>query len=120
MKHFPKELEKRVGYLNESSGKRTLSLRKGIDFSSNDYLGFADDPLLKQYVIQCLGEIPLGSTASRLLRGHLRTFDQAEETLSRFCSRESAVLFPSGYQANVGLLSAILRPTDVIFSDQLN
>lgn len=128
MKHHTKAhlaiepLEQRLAALNEEGQRRTLAFRKGIDFSSNDYLGFSADAELRARVLQeaQLRELPLGSSGSRLLRGQLEFFEEVETLLAQFCSREAAVVFPSGYQANVALLSALLRPTDIVFSDALN
>ena len=65
-------------------------------------------------------DVPLGASGSRLLRGDLDLFEVIEQRLANFCGNESALLFPSGYQANVGLLSALLSEKDIVFSDRLN
>ncbi len=113
-------LKSRLEKLDQASCRRILSSRNGVDFSSNDYLGFSQDENLKSMLSEWLKEIPLGSSGSRLLRGQLKVFEEAEEHLADFCGRESALIFPSGYQANIGLLSALLGPEDIVFSDQFN
>lgn len=120
MKEFSSILNQRLKDLDGHSGRRFLKLRRGIDFCSNDYLGFSqDDKLLTSFGSQ-ISEISVGSTGSRLLRGHLEVFERVEALLAEFCGRETALIFPSGYQANLGLLSAVLRPGDIVYSDQYN
>jgi 8-amino-7-oxononanoate synthase len=117
---FPKVLQDRLNEQATALRKRSLRSREGIDLSSNDYLGFSEDPVLSKRILEGLKGAPLGSSGSRLLRGHLKIHEEAEATLAQFVGRESALLFPSGYQANLGLLSAILGPDDQVFSDELN
>ncbi len=117
---FPEALERRLDFLAGRGCLRSFSFRQGVDFSSNDYLGFSEDLKLRSLFFERLKEVPMGSSASRLLRGQLKLYDEVEMKLAQFCNRESALLFPSGYQANIGLLSAILGPEDLVFSDQLN
>lgn len=120
MKQFPTLLKERLQKLDEAQCRRRLSLRSGIDFSSNDYLGFSEDPELRSLAQRSLEMVPLGASGSRLLRGHLSVFEEAEKVLAEFCGRESALIYCSGYQANVGLLSALLGVGDTVYSDQLN
>jgi 8-amino-7-oxononanoate synthase len=100
---------------------RTLDLPAGIPLSSNDYLGLASDPRLAAETIRAIragGRV--GSTGSRLLAGNSRDWELAEEELAAFAGTEAALYFSSGYAANVGLLSALARPGDLVFSDSLN
>jgi 8-amino-7-oxononanoate synthase len=120
MSVFPEVLGKRTQSLEADSRRRFLMRRTGIDFSSNDYLGFSNDPELKKLAYEFLPELSIGSTASRLLRGEDEIFQKIEERLAHFCSRSSALLFPSGYQANLGLLSSLLTSEDLVFSDEHN
>ncbi len=117
---FPIVLQERLADCERSGRFRELMPRRGVDLCSNDYLGFAEDIALKERVAESLMRVPLGSTGSRLLRGNLEVFHEVENLLADFCGRNSAVLFSSGYQANVGLLSAVLRPDDHVFSDEKN
>lgn len=92
-----------------------------IDFSSNDYLGLANDPQVRAQLIQALASgIPLGATGSRLLRGTSIYHEQTEDYLAKTFNMGSALLFGSGYAANVGLLSTLAGPGTVVFSDELN
>lgn len=92
-----------------------------LDLSSNDTLGFAFDPVLRARVAARVGELPLGATASRLVRDAAwEAVDAAERALSGFCGRAAGLLYPSGLQANLGLLTAVIQPGDTVFSDALN
>lgn len=107
--------------LRENSQFRSLEIPAGINLCSNDYLGLARDPRLKQAVVHALGSCnQLASTGSRLLSGNSRDWQEIETEFANFTGAESALYFTSGYGANVGLLSSILQPGDVVFSDALN
>lgn len=100
---------------------RTLDVPEGIDLSSNDYLGLACDPRLKAAVAEAIDRAErMGGTGSRLLSGNAREWEDLEEEFAKFAGTETALYFGSGYAANVGLLSALLRPGDVVFSDAMN
>jgi 8-amino-7-oxononanoate synthase len=94
--------------------------REAVNFSSNNYLGLADHPTLRDAAHQALDELGVGSGASRLIAGNLRPHRRLEESLADFHGAEAALLFNSGYQANIGIVSALAGPGDVIFSDALN
>ncbi len=100
--------------------RRALKPRSRIDLASNDYLGFAGDPELAERFRARLVGLPVGAAGSRLLRGELPIHAEAERALADFAGAETALLFPSGYQANLALLTALLRPGDSVFSDALN
>lgn len=92
----------------------------GIDICSNDYLGLAKllgDPARLSEIVSLL-EGPLGATGSRLVSGHTALHDQLEESLARFHRTEAALLFGSGYEANVGLLSSLASRADTIVYDE--
>ncbi len=99
---------------------RELRLPNGIDLVSNDYLGLAGHPHLTQAMRVALIELPAGSAGSRLLRGHHEIFERIEARLAAFSGTESALLFGSGYAANIGLLQALVGPDDLILSDERN
>jgi 8-amino-7-oxononanoate synthase len=90
------------------------------DFSSNDYLGLAADPRLANAAALALGTAGTGAGAARLISGHHELHDQLEQVLARFTGRDAALLFPSGYSANVGAIPALVGRGDAIFSDFLN
>jgi 8-amino-7-oxononanoate synthase len=100
---------------------RHLEIPGGIDFNSNDYLGLSTDPRMKQAILQAVDSAPrLASTGSRLLSGHDEAWTALETEFAKWVGAEAALYFTSGYAANMGLLSAILRPEDVAFSDSAN
>jgi 8-amino-7-oxononanoate synthase len=91
--------------------------RSYLNFSSNDYLGFASDPALRTGRSDA---IALGASASRLIVGHLEEHDRTEAALAAFVHRPSALLFSSGYAANVGAIPALVGPGDLVLSDAWN
>lgn len=84
---------------------------------SNDYLGYAHDPWPTS---RPDGHTDSGSGASRLVSGEHREHQRAEQTIASWLHTEAALLFSSGYAANVGTLSALAKPGDVVISDALN
>ncbi|HEY2645905.1 MAG TPA: aminotransferase class I/II-fold pyridoxal phosphate-dependent enzyme, partial [Candidatus Acidoferrales bacterium] len=100
---------------------RHLQSVHGIDFSSNDYLGLALDPRMKQAILEGVDYAArVASTGSRLLSGHAEAWTSLEHDFAQWVGTEAALYFTSGYAANMGLLSALLRPDDVVFSDSAN
>ena len=107
--------------LREHSQFRSLEIPRGIDLCSNDYLALASDPCLHRAVLDAVfASARVGSVGSRLLSGNSRDWEEIESDFANFVGAEAALYFSSGYSANVGLLSSILQPNDVIFSDALN
>jgi 8-amino-7-oxononanoate synthase len=99
---------------------RQLKSPHGIDFSSNDFLGLANDARIKRAMIEAVERLGVGATASRLLRGERDEFAQVEQQFANWKKTERTLYFSSGYQANIGLLQTFLDETDVVFSDSLN
>ena len=97
---------------------RELKKSEGIDFCSNDYLGLSNNAELQILVKQAMALSGLGSTGSRLLRGHSQGLENLENKLADFCGAESSLFFPSGYQANLGLFSSLLKEKATVFSDE--
>ncbi len=120
MGSFSEVLDLRLKKLDEAFQRRVLKSRSGIDFSSNDYLGFSQDPVLQERVLRRLRGQPVGASGARLLRGHFELFETVEQNLARFSGQEAALILPSGYQANLALLSGVLTAEDWVFSDQFN
>lgn len=90
-------------------------------FCSNDYLGFANHPRLRPANFTSLETVDAaGATASRLVAGDLPAHRAAERSLAALVGAADAVLFPSGFQLNVGVLPALIEPEDRVFSDALN
>lgn len=94
--------------------------RRQIVFSSNNYLGLANDQRLVTAAEAILHEYGVGSSGSRLTTGHTDWHHKIEEKIASFKQTEAALLFSSGYLANVGVLSTLPEEGDVILSDQLN
>ena len=100
---------------------RHLEAANGVGLSSNDYLGLATDPRMKLAVLQSVNSASrIASTGSRLLSGHDEAWTVLERDFAQWVGAESALYFTSGYAANVGLFSAILRAEDTVFSDSAN
>jgi len=94
--------------------------QRQIVFSSNNYLGLANDQRLVDAAKKTMDEFGVGSSGSRLTTGHTDWHQKLEEKIARFKQMEAALLFSSGYLANVGVLSSLPKAGDVILSDQLN
>jgi 8-amino-7-oxononanoate synthase len=99
---------------------RALAPPSGIDFSSNDYLNLSTHPIVAERLIEAVTREGCGSTGSRLLRGERACFESVEQCFARFKGTERALLFSSGYLANVAVLTALPEASDVIFSDERN
>ena len=94
--------------------------RRYINFSSNDYLGLANHPRLKQALQRGLDQYGLGSGASPLITGHSRPHQRLEEELAAFVERPRALVFSTGYMANLGVISALAGREDTVIEDRLN
>jgi len=91
-----------------------------LSFCSNDYLGLASHPDVITALQQGAAQFGVGSGASHLVSGHNQTHHALEEELAEFVQRERALLFSTGYMANLGVISALLKRGDQIFEDRLN
>ncbi|MBM3245700.1 MAG: 8-amino-7-oxononanoate synthase [Candidatus Omnitrophica bacterium] len=100
-------------------GKICIGDREYIDFSSNDYLGLSNHSKLIEAAKAALTKYGAGSSASRLLSGDLNIHHELEDALARLKKKESALIFNSGYQANVGIISSLCAKGDAIFCDRL-
>jgi len=95
-------------------GKRVLLL------CSNNYLGLADHPRVREAAAYAAMRYGVGAGASRLISGNMTLHQRLETNLAEFKGTESCLLFGSGYLANTGVISALAREGDVVFSDELN
>ena len=91
-----------------------------MSFCSNDYLGLADHPALLAAAAASAARNGFGASASRLISGDLPAHRELEQALAGFFGRQAALVFPTGYQTNIGVLTALAGPDDVIVSDALN
>jgi 8-amino-7-oxononanoate synthase len=118
---FPSNLLLKLDTRQENGSLRSLSPQNDlIDFSSNDYLGFARNPIIFKQVQEDLDSYfpNNGSTGSRLLSGNFDFHEALEAQLAAFFNAEGALLFNSGYDANIGLLSSVPQRGDCIFYDE--
>jgi 8-amino-7-oxononanoate synthase len=130
--HFESQRRKRIA----QDAVRSLRVDSaGVDLSSNDYLGIARKLASPEVIGRVLGDsfvggvggshvgsdqlVQVGATGSRLVSGTTQHHEQLEEELAEFHQAESALLFGSGYEANLGLLSSLASRTDTIFYDEL-
>jgi 8-amino-7-oxononanoate synthase len=118
---FQREVEDGLRHLQARGQRRSLAEVCGVNLCSNDYLGLAESQSLRAAVLDAVHNAPrVGGTGSRLLSGHSSVWQDVEQEFAKFAGTEAALYFGSGYAANVGLLTSILRNSDVIFSDELN
>lgn len=101
-------------------GRLYCNAKEYIDFSSNDYLGLSAHPRLIEAAKKALDTFGTSASASRLLSGNLELNHLLEERVAHFKYKESALIFNSGYQANVGIIPSLYKRGDCIFSDRLN
>ena len=113
-------LSERLRAIEAQGLRRTLQPPSGIDLCSNDYLGLAEHPHLKQRMADAVSAEGVGSTGSRLLRGERSGFARVEEKFASFKGAERSLYFSSGYLANLAVLTTFPEAGDVIFSDEWN
>jgi 8-amino-7-oxononanoate synthase len=106
----------------ESDQGPTLLLdgREVINFSSNNYLGLANHPALREAAKMAIDRYGCGSGASRLISGNMTLHEELEAKIAELKGTETALVFNSGFQANTGILSTLVGEGDVILSDALN
>ncbi|HAT79941.1 MAG TPA: 8-amino-7-oxononanoate synthase [Flavobacterium sp.] len=120
---FPKNLNEKLEIRKQNNALRKLATPNNlIDFSSNDYIGFSKNETIfeetHQYLIDthCLQN---GATGSRLLSGNHKIYQEAENYIAQFHQAESALIFNSGYDANLGFFSSVPQKGDLILFDEL-
>jgi 8-amino-7-oxononanoate synthase len=104
-------------------GSRVTSLVDGrelVDFSSNDYLGLARHPALAAAMAECAGRCGAGSAASHLVTGHGAEHSRLEEELAAFTGRERALLFSTGYMANLAVITTFAGRGETVLLDRLS
>lgn len=97
-----------------------LDQRALLGFASNDYLGLAYHPSVIHATQQALQQAGVGAGASHLINGHHHLHEQCEQALAAFVGLPKALLFSTGYMANIGIVSALLGRQDALFADKLN
>ena len=108
--------------LTESAQQVRMQIdgKKLLTFCSNDYLGLANHPKLIKAFTQAANEVGVGSGAAHLINGHSKYHQQLEEELAEFTGRPRALLFSTGYMANIGTVNALMERGDTIYADRLN
>ena len=132
MNSFDDELNRRLAALREQNLFRELRRvdsapgprieiggKTFLNFSSNDYLGLANHPALKEAAIKAVEKFGAGAGASRLICGSLAPFHELEEALAAFKQTEAALTFSTGYAAALGTITALLGKDDIIILDKL-
>ena len=94
--------------------------RELVLFCSNNYLGLATHPALKRAAVEALNIYGNSTAASALISGYMPPHAELESRMARFLGTEAAIVFPTGYAANLGVIPALINRGDIIFSDQLN
>lgn len=120
---FPNNLATKLEIRKQNNALRKLAApNKLIDFSSNDYIGFSKNRVIFDETHQYLVDkdcIQNGATGSRLLSGNHKIYLEAENYIAKFHQSESAIIFNSGYDANVGFFSSVPQKGDLILYDEL-
>ncbi len=102
------------------SPRVVLDGREVVLMCSNNYLGLADHPRLLRAAKEAIDRYGTSAVASRLVSGTMTLHEELEAALARFKGTQAALVFNCGYMANVGIVSSLLGPEDVVFSDELN
>jgi len=114
-------LYRRMRMISGPQGPRVLlDGRPVLLLCSNNYLGLADHPRVREAAAEAAMRYGAGAGASRLVSGTMRIHRRLEERLAEFKGYEAALLFGSGYLANAGVIAALARSGEVVFSDSLN
>lgn len=121
--HLDRELREELDRYRAAGLLRSLRTEGptgNIDFTSNDYLGLATDERVVEAGREALARFGAGSRAARLLGGECSLHAELEAAVCGWQESDACLLFPSGYQANLGLVGSLVGPGDTIFSDELN
>lgn len=102
------------------SSKVIIDGKEVILLSSNNYLGLANHPKMKEAAKEAIDKYGTGSGAARLISGNCVLYKELEEKIAEFKNTESALVFGSGYLANISILSTVVEEGDLILSDELN
>lgn len=115
------DLFRELKLVESSQGPRvTINGKEIILLCGNNYLGLANHPAIKKAAIKAIREYGCGSGASRLISGTMTLHHELEKKIAQFKETDSALIFNSGYHANMGVLPSLMKNKDVIFCDELN
>jgi 8-amino-7-oxononanoate synthase len=114
-------LYRQLKRIDKINGPRvTIDGSEYLLFCSNNYLGLANHPKIIQKTIEIIKEFGFGSGASRLISGNTVIHEELERRIAQFKERESAIVFPTGYMANVGTITSLVDENDTVIIDRLN
>ncbi|MEJ2042278.1 MAG: 8-amino-7-oxononanoate synthase [Reinekea sp.] len=113
-------LRRRVELQSAQSVTPVIDGKLYLSFCSNDYLGLANHPVIAERMKAAIDDYGVGAGASHLIDGHHAEHEQLERELATFCKREAALVFSTGYMANLGVMSALMARQDSIVQDRLN
>lgn len=114
-------LYRRRRVIDSAQGVETVIDGKPVlSFCSNDYLGLANHPEIRQVFVDAAATYGVGSGAAHLINGHSRLHEECEQRLAEFTGRDRALLFSTGYMANLAVPAALLGRKDLIVQDKLN
>lgn len=114
------EIETKLKEIEQAHLYRSLKVSSGVSFTHNDYLGLSTHPELREAAVEALDVYGAGSRGSRLLGGHSSLFERCEESIARFFGAPDAILFSSGYLANLGAVQTLGECANHIYSDEKN
>ncbi len=122
LQHLKKQSLYRQRKISEGAQQVHLKIngRSVLSFCSNDYLGLANHPDIIKAFKQGINDYGMGSGAAHLVSGHSKAHHQLEETLAEYTGRDRALLFSTGYMANLGIVNALMNKGDSVFQDKLN
>ncbi|MCP4181397.1 MAG: 8-amino-7-oxononanoate synthase [bacterium] len=115
-----KGLFRSLNTLPASGGKIIVNNRKVLNFSSNDYLNLSGNKEVNSASIEAIEQFGCGATSSRLVSGHLKIHERVEHQIAELFTKESCLIFGSGFLTNLGVVSALADRNDEIYSDKLN
>ena len=122
MAKFPKKLALKLRERETKNSKRSLSLNEDlVDFSSNDYLGFSNNKELFKIATEILSKKGIfrnGASGSRLLTGNHELYEEVELKLGVYFESETALIFNSGYDANIGFFASVPQRNDIVLYDE--
>ena len=115
-----RSLDRHLREISSAQGPEIeIGSRRLINFSSNDYLGLANDPRLREATMAAIGKFGIGAGASRLISGTQSPHLRLEQALAKWKGTEAALCFSSGYAAALGTMSALVSKGDVVLLDKL-
>ncbi len=116
-----KGLLRRLRQVESASSSRIVVEGKTyLNLSSNNYLGLSTHPKVKEAAAQAIQQYGVGTGASALISGHTQHHQKLAEKVAQFKGEEAALIFSTGYMANVGILSALLGAGDLVYADRLS